>query len=142
MEHYLFYHDTDREGRSFWDSPGEAGEFSVATRVCDEGVLDNAVWVVSAEGDPRQYRLECWFVPEKIDQVNGPDFFAAYFSGSRGVRFPGGIRLDELPDFTKFLQTLGPLGPGFRSIPEEWVKRFYALARARQLDTPTDEYRR
>jgi hypothetical protein len=144
MKHYLVYHSVKKMGHSFRDgddgeSGGEGG-FGIVTGKSVAGLPGSVVWLISGEGQPRDYRLEYWFVVAGTEQLDDDGAFKSRAYGTVGTVFPGGVPLNGLPWFKAFRESQGNFSLGLQLIPEEYVRHLYAATRSAGGMTPTEEY--
>lgn len=130
MDHYIVYHNADLMERSFRDDPHPPStEFSIVTKKLGHSLRGNAIWLISGEGKPRDYRLEYWFI---VDDVQRQDEarFPTVVSGAEGVVLDNGIELTHLAWFKKLKSWAGNFGLGLMHIPEEYASELCKLAAA------------
>lgn len=145
MKHYLVYHSAEKMGHSFRDgddgeSGGEGG-FGIVTKKNVAGLPGCVVWLISGEGQPRDYRLEYWFVVAGTERLDDDGEFSTRAFGTAGSTFPRGVSLNGLPWFKAFRESQSNFSLGLQPIPEDYVRHLYAAARSAGGPTPTDEYR-
>jgi hypothetical protein len=140
MNHYVVYHSAEKMGHSFRDHD-DAGsevptEFSIVTSKKPDRFIDNVIWLISGEGQPRDYRLEYWFIVVGFERIDGDEFSYRVF-GTKGAILRG-IPLNKVSWFGKFRTSQANFSLGVQPIAEEFVTRFCSLAAARRFATPVD----
>jgi hypothetical protein len=101
-KHFVQYHKTDEYG-----PPGNA--FAIETDKSVDNLHGNTVWLISGEGSPKQYYLECNFVVSKIGAVGRADYPKYFARGEKGVRPRRRILLNDFPWFPELKKSLGVL---------------------------------
>jgi hypothetical protein len=116
MQHSFRKHDADSEE--------SRGHFTVVTKKRIHGLEGDLIWLLSGEYQPRQYRLECWFVVDDVSEGTGVREGIIEVSGKTGARFRGGILLNNREWFRGFRRTMGNFGLGFQLLQPQHVILF------------------
>jgi hypothetical protein len=102
--HFVQYHKTDEYG-----PPGRLRGFIIETDKDVDNLHGNTVWLISGEGSPKQYFLECSFVVDKVGEIGKPDQPKNYARGEKGVRPSHPLPLNDYPWFVDLKKSLGVL---------------------------------
>jgi hypothetical protein len=124
------YHSVDKNEWSFRDHDGEEpeGDFSVYTwKALGREMVGSTVWLISGEGQPREYRLEQRFTVDGVQEPAAPGEPRSVY-GSAGTVFRGGILLNRLQWFRPFRELMANFSLGVQQIPEEYVRRLEETA--------------
>jgi hypothetical protein len=113
--HYVQYHKTDQYG-----PPGSRpGHFGIETNKSVDGLHGSTVWLISGEGTPKEYFLDCFFVVDEVGILSDDDpDFKYYVRGKRGRKLKPHIPVSQygwfrdlrarLADFAAGLSDIGP----------------------------------
>src|SRR5262245_56905408 len=95
MQHFLVYHNTEKMDRLDED------HYGIVTSKPTDQLPGNVVWVISGEGQPRDYRLRYWFIVAGTEPSDEDGFITQAY-GSHRDRCLGGIPLNDLSWFPAF----------------------------------------
>jgi hypothetical protein len=128
VNHYLVYHNAEKMGHSYRDDDGRVPDgYGIVTSKKPDSLIGSAVWVISGEGQPREYRLEYWFVVDDFDAITDPKFSAEVY-GARGHRFSGGVPIGHMPWFAELRERMGNFGLGLQPLSAPEVAALSAAA--------------
>jgi hypothetical protein len=124
-KHFVQYHKTDQYG-----PPGSRSRsFGIETNKSVDGLHGNTVWLISGEGTPKKYFLECRFVADKAGVIDEPETDFRYFvKGKNGVRFRPLIPLNGYAWFDRLRRSLADFGAGLSEIGGVAVEELEKLA--------------
>ena len=121
-KHFVQYHKTDDDG-----PPARTRDFGIETKKSVDNLHGNTVWLISGEGSPKKYHLECRFVVDQTGPIEKPDDVTYYAKGKNGMRPPHPILLNEFPWFQKLKGSLGVFGFGLSEIGQSTVSELEKL---------------
>lgn len=137
MKHYLVYHSAEKMGHSFRDdNGGQTGDYSIVTSKKPDNLPGNAIWLISGEGKPKDYRLEYWFIVDGFETITDPEFEAQVY-GTDGYTFKGGVPITRLPWFRPFRERMANFSLGLSPLTDADVKNFTAAAKSAKGKIPT-----
>jgi hypothetical protein len=126
MKHYVTYHNTEKMGYPCDET--NIGPFSIVTDKPVSSLRGNTLWLISGEGEPREYALCSVFVVDEVgsSEESGYKHFAG---GKTGSAFRPPIRLNDLHWFRDFLGTQQNFRFGLNEIKEqEYINELERLA--------------
>jgi putative restriction endonuclease len=110
------------------DQPrGDERNYSIVTGKSVRNVPGSVVWVISGDGEPRDYRLEYWFIARDV-ATDGGGGLENEVSGSDGETFRGGVPLNHLPRFKAFKKQQSNFSLGMQRLDDDAVRNLYAAA--------------
>ncbi len=125
MDDYVAYHNPEKMKCRAKDLKVHA----VLTKKDISGIRGARVWLITGEGKPRKYYLCDWFIVDRIETIDDPNFLKR-ISGTEGKFIRPQKRIDGEPWFADFKKTNGNFGLGFQPINEvRFVKALETTAR-------------
>ena len=129
MINYIQYHNSELMGISPKDFDYSNG-FGIRTKKTLKNVLNQRIWLIAGEGNPRKYYLVYWFIAEEINEENGDNFI----KGKNGFVFKEPILLNNYEWFPSFLEKLQNFSLGFRQLDNEYVRLLEDLTKSEKED--------
>jgi hypothetical protein len=135
--HFVQYHKTDE-----WGPPGSReGAFGIDTN--KKAVVDTAyggtIWLVTGEGSPKEYFLDCVFIADRVRVNDGFDEYKRYsVLGKRGRKLRSPIRLNGFGWFRELPESLADFGAGFSEIGSGTAAKLQELIRSHGIKTLTE----
>jgi len=130
VSHYLVYHSAEKMGHSYRDDDETPSVgYSIVTKKSAVNIPGNTIWVISGEGQPRDYRLEYWFDAIDLKTIEDPEFSTQVF-GSEGYTFKGGVPIGHLPWFRTFRERMGNFSLGLQPLNDLEVRNLSAAAQS------------
>jgi hypothetical protein len=120
LKHYIQYHNTEKAGQLV---AGADDSFVATSLKPIRKVVGQQMWLISGQGKPRNYQLECTF---RVDEViEGTPSRAI---GTTGKRCVPPIPLSGRPWFDQFVLDQQQFSLGVREIQPEALVHFQAIA--------------
>ena len=92
----------------------------LTNKTVSQNVCGSTIWLITAEGRPRQFYLVLNFVADVVESGEG-EGFRTRIRGEHGHKFDPMIRIDDQPWFTEFKRQQGNFSFGFSSINDDRV---------------------
>jgi len=122
MRHFVQYHNSEKMG---YPCDGVV-TFRILTNKPVTALPANTIWLISGEGNPRQYALCAVFIADDVGATQEKGF-SRYASGERGQFFRPPLPLNERAWFGDFLTSQQNFSLGLREIPASFVEELEAL---------------
>lgn len=121
--HYVQYHKTDEYG-----PPGSrSGHFGIDTNKSVDGLHGCTVWLISGEGTPKKYFLDCYFVVDDVGDHPEGDDFKHWAHGKRGRKLRPRIPLGKYTWFQELRARLADFAAGLSDIGPKTVAELERL---------------
>lgn len=104
-KHFVQYHKTDEYG----PPDNRLQGFGIETDKSVDNLHGNTVWLISGEGSPKKYFLECNFIVNKVGELGKEDHPKHFARGEKGVRPRHHIPLNDYPWFPELKKSLAVL---------------------------------
>ncbi len=131
MNEYLAYHNPETMGFR----AAELKEHAVLTKKEVPRIIGDRVWLVTGEAKPRKYFLCGYFIVNRIETIDDPNF-RKRISGTIGKFIRPIRRLDQEEWFADFKHSNGNFGLGFQPINE--VRFIKGLEKVAGLERNTE----
>jgi hypothetical protein len=111
MADYIVYHNPDSMGYP----ATQIRKFAIVTNKRVKNAIGDRVWLITGEGQPRNYYLRLYFAIESIDSAEDTGF-RTRVSGTHGQFLEPMAKLDDEDWLPELKQTMGNFGLGFERI--------------------------
>lgn len=124
MKHYLIYHNAEKMGYPL-DSVNELTAFT--NRELTSDIIGNKLWLITGEGNPKEYFLKIYFIIGDIKSGKQKNFKTKLI-GNNGKFFNPMIRIDNNSWFEEFRKQMANF-VGFAEIKNrEFIDELEKLA--------------
>lgn len=121
MKHYVVYHNTDKLEYAMSTEP----PFTIFTKKNVEKTIDNQIWVIAGETNPRslikEYKIICTFIVDSIGREDDTNIA----EGNNGIDLD--ILLNDLSWFPEFKKKMANFSLGLQLIDENYAEKFKKL---------------
>ncbi len=137
--HFVQYHKTDEYG----PPASRAGAFGIDTNKPVDNAFGATAWLISGEGTPKQYFLDCFFVVDRVSVHDDPDSeFRNCALGTKGRKLQPRIQLNAYDWFQNLRVSLADFGAGFSEIGTGTAAKLEMLVEASGLPTGSTKKKR
>lgn len=124
MKHYLIFHNPEKMGYPL-DSVKEFTAFT--NRELTNNIIGNKLWLITGEGNPKEYFLKMYFIIDDIKSGKEKNFKTKLI-GNDGKILEKKIRIDNSPWFEEFRKQMA-FFVGFAEIKhQEYIDELEKLA--------------
>jgi hypothetical protein len=130
-KNFIQYHKTDQHG-----PPGRnLRSFRVSTNKPVDNLHGHTLWLISGEGRPKEYFLECYFQVNRVgDYPEGEAPFAHFAEGKEGFHFRPPLPLNNYAWFKSLRKSLMDFQAGLTEISRTVADELHKLVKDRKRD--------